>query len=197
LPGMEHDSTPGESGLCPWQRRAMTPLPVVAQRPEDHCDPNLPHGLEPAIQVPDLLSLTGDVGAWASRVEAAGDWMLRPRTSKVLRQKVRMAEGMPEEIVAALVQVLPVDEHHHPRCGVSGKGSDCGIRHSDKKSPGHPLLGEAGAREPQPEYEVGRQDATLEYTSLPTSPPTYRERSPWSSLLHCCNRSRQREDRLD
>lgn len=73
--------------------------------------------------------------------------MLHPPTSQVLRKQMRMAQRVTEQFSTAVVEVLTVDEHHHPRRGVGGKGVDDGIAH-ERESPGHPFR-EAGARKQQ------------------------------------------------
>lgn len=61
----------------------------------------------------------------------------------MLRNEMRIAERMPEQSTAALVEVLPVDEDHDARLRVVGEGCYLGIRHRYKKKLFHGLAGKA------------------------------------------------------
>ena len=129
LPG-SHGHGLGRESRAGWRQGLLvSPRPVVAKRSCHHGDSDVPHRVQPAIEVPRLRRLAGDIRIRATRIEPTGNTLLRSRAREMFREEMWVAEGVAEQLVAALVEVLAVDEHHDPGGGVGGQRGDGGIRH--------------------------------------------------------------------
>lgn len=104
----------------------MPPLPVVPEGSSDYRDARCSHSCQSAIEVSNLSSLPREVGIWATCVEAACDPVTYARSGEMLGQQVGMTEWVAEQILAGLVQVLPVHKHTDSGAGIGGEGTHLG-----------------------------------------------------------------------